>query len=340
MSTSDAPFDPRRRAPLTYTRPVPVDPSGFDGPTKAQAAGPDWRRTGHGLYVPSEVDGDLPEQRAVEALTAVTGSPALTGWAALFVHGAAYFDGRRRDGTPRPVQVAVGPGQGRRTRRGSILSYEMLPEAEVMIVDGLALATPARALFDELRRPPNERELVACADMALAAGLGNHAELLRFALDRASWRRASWVPAVLEHATDRSRSPQETRLRLRWTLDAGLPAPLVNQPIFTLDGAPVCVADLFDEQAGLVIEYDGADHRTAERHTRDVARFEKVRAAGLEYATFTGPDVDHRQRAVDRIRAARERSPFQPVGGRRWTMQPPPGWVAPSWLPSTPASAA
>lgn len=340
MNTPPTPFDPRRRAPLTFTRPVAVDPSGFGGPTKAQAAGPHWRRTGHGLYVPSDVDPEVPEQRAVEALAAVSGSLALTGWAALLVHGASFFDGRRRDGTTRPVQVAVGPGQGRRTRRGSTLSYEMLSETEVTVVDGLPVTTPARALFDELRRPPNERELVVCADMALAAELGSRADFLRYALDRASWRRASWAPAVFEHATELSRSPQETRLRLRWTLDAGLPPPLLNQPVFTLTGALVCIADLFDEDAGLVAEYDGAEHRTAGRHTRDVARFEKVRAVGLEHVTFTGPDVDQRRRAVDRIRAARERSPFEPVDRRRWTLQPPPGWVAPPWLTSTPASAA
>ena len=332
------PFEPRRRESLAFTRPVLVDPSGFDGPTKAQAAGPDWRRTGCGLYVPSAVDADRPEQRAVEALTAVTGSPALTGWAALYVHGAAYFDGRRRDGSPRPVQVAVGPGQGRRTRLGSRLSYEMLPAAEVEVVDGLAVTSPARALFDELRCPPNARELVVAADMAIAAGLGSVSDFLHFARSRASWRRASWVEAVFDHVSGRSCSPPETRLRLTWTLDAGLPPPLVNVPVFTLTGEQVCIADLLDVEAGLVVEYDGAEHRTVGRHARDAARFERIRDAGLEMTSFTSPDVDHTRRVVERLRGARRRSAFLPEGARRWTLEVPPGWVPPLWLPPMPVA--
>ena len=43
----------------------------------------------------------------------------------------------------------------------------------------------------------------------------------QFTRARSSWRRATWAATALEHVSERSRSPQETRLRLAWTLDAG-----------------------------------------------------------------------------------------------------------------------
>jgi hypothetical protein len=55
MSSEDF-WDPRCVPPVNLVRPVPVDPTGARGPTKAQAAGPRWRRTSKGLHVPAYVD--------------------------------------------------------------------------------------------------------------------------------------------------------------------------------------------------------------------------------------------------------------------------------------------
>lgn len=92
----------------------------------------------------------------------------------------------------------------------------------------------------------------------------------------------------------------------------------------------MCVADLFDEEAGLVVEFDGAEHRKARRHARDVAREERCRQLGLEYAKVTGPDLRDRRLVVDRLRSARSRALFLPAGARAWTLDYPPGW-SPFW---------
>src|SRR3954447_802486 len=68
--------------------------------------------------------------------------------------------------------------------------------------------------------------------------------------------------AALDLASEDSRSPNETRMRLVWVLDAGLPVPAVNQPVYDLDGRLLGVADLLDVAAGVVGEYDGEDHAT------------------------------------------------------------------------------
>jgi hypothetical protein len=334
MPEEQRPFDPVRRGPLAFTCPVPIDPLGLHGPTRGRAGGPHWRRVGTGLYVPSIVDGSRPEQRAVEATAAVSGPAWLTGWAALGLAGAAFFDGRGRNGSPRPAHVAVGPGPGRRTPPGVVLSYEMLAAEELGEVGGIPVVKPVRAIFDELRRPPHDREAVVAGDMALAAGVVLLDDVRAYTSLRASWRRASWAARALEHVSERSRSPHETRLRLVWTLDAGLPAPLVNQPVFTLDGDFVCMADLFDRDAGLVVEYDGAEHRRARRHARDVARTEKIRDVGLETTSVTGLDIDNRRLVVGRLLAARKRAAFRPEDQRRWTLEEPAGWVSPIAFPS------
>jgi very-short-patch-repair endonuclease len=278
---------------------------------------------GTGLYVRSEVESTRPEQRAVEALSAVAGDGVLSGWAALYLLGAAYFDGVRRDGTPDPVRVIVGPGPGRRTPRGVVLSYEMTRPEEVIDVAGLPVVTPERALFDLLRGPPHDREAVVAADMALASALVRLGELRGYVAARSTWRRARWAATALEHASHRSRSPQETRLRLVWTLDAGLPTPLLNQPVFTTQGEFVCIADLLDPEAGLVVEFDGAEHRKGERHAKDVARTERIRDVGLEITSVTGRDIDQRRLVVHRLLSARSRALFLPEARRRWTLETP-----------------
>jgi len=102
--------------------------------------------------------------------------------------------------------------------------------------------------------------------------------------------------------------------------------------VFTRQGRLLGVADLFDPVAGLVGEFDGADHRGARRHSRDVAREEGFRRAGLEVVTVTGPDLPRRQLVVDRLRSVRARARFLPEHERAWTLVPPPEWDVPETL--------
>ena len=53
---------------------------------------------------------------------------------------------------------------------------------------------------------------------------------------RPAWTGVPFVRTALLHATDHSRSPQESLMRLCWLFEAGLPPPLCNQELFDLDG--------------------------------------------------------------------------------------------------------
>ena len=277
---------------------------------------------GPNLYVPSDVDRPCPEQRAVELPARYDGA-VVSGWGGLWLAGAAFFDGLAPDGvTQLPLVVALGTGAGRRPTRGVRLSYEPLDETDVVVIEGVRATTPGRALYDEVRSSPGWREAVVAIDMAAAAGVVTPAELAGYAGARRRWRRTRRVLAALPHTSARSMSPNETRLRLVWTVDAGLPPPLVNQDVFDRAGRFVCRADLLDPIAGLVGEYDGAEHRTASRHARDVAREERCRELGLEYVKVTALDMLEPTRVVSRVLASRSRARFDPPARRAWRLTP------------------
>jgi hypothetical protein len=304
-----------------------VDPTGTRGPTKSQAAGRGWRRTSKGLHVPAHVDGTVPEQRVVEQAARLQAGDAVTGWGALRLHGARFFDGRRLDGvTPSPVPVVSGP-EGRVRCGGDVwVSREPLDASEVEVRCGVPVTTVERALFDEMRRVVDWRESVVAMDMAAAAGLVSISRMQVYAAARTSWRRARRVGRALGYADEHSRSPNEPRMRLVWEVDAGLPRRLTNREIFTRDGRLVGVADLLDPVAGVVGEYDGASHLRTRRRSRDIGREEAMRRLGLEYFDVVRPDLADPAALAGRMRSTRARAAFADPGQRPWTIVPPPGW--------------
>jgi hypothetical protein len=115
-------------------------------------------------------------------------------------------------------------------------------------------------------------------------------------------------------------------MRLIWELDAGLPRPLVNQHIWGRSGNLLGIADLLDEEAGVVGEFDGADHRRATRHSKDVDREDGFRRRDLEVFRVTGPDIPVVPRVVSRMRSARARAKWATPDQRAWTIVPPVDW--------------
>lgn len=101
---------------------MPVDPTGANGPTKAQASGPKWRRTTKGRYVPAHVTDNAPEQRILEQSIRLPDGGAVTGWPACRLQGANFFDGLDVDGCTRfPVPLCIGwLGQLTETREACV----------------------------------------------------------------------------------------------------------------------------------------------------------------------------------------------------------------------------
>lgn len=315
-------FEPRR-PPSAFVAPVPVDPAGRVGPTRNQARGPRWRRVAQNRYVPAHVRPTTPEQRIVEAAASMPPGAAVTGWSALRLAGAAYFDGGDLR-APAPVMLAAGPGRGMRRRDGVAWGYEAFHPGEVVQLYGVPCLRPRRALFDEMRRLPTWREAVVAMDMAAAAQVTSISRVAAYLATHTTYRRSSIIAAALAQSTESSRSPKESELRLVWIHDAGLPAPVVNPGLYDASGRFVCVPDLLDTEAGLVVEYDGEEHRSARRHHADVHREDRCRRLGLEYCTVTAPDLRDVPGLVERLRATRSRARFVPAGGRPWRTGPRP----------------
>jgi len=273
------------------------------------------------------VDSDVVEQRIVEQAERLGAYGTVTGWAALRWLGAAYFDGSDRAGARLPVPLCVGAGCLRPDPQVAILKRQ-LPLWEWDVVRGLRTATWERALFDEMIRLRTVRPSVVALDMCLAAGLGSLADFRGF-LERVRPRNGVVLARdAVALGRDSSWSPQESWMRLCWMLDAQLPEPLSNVPVFDLRGRLLGIPDLFDPVAGVVGEYQGAVHRSRERHQQDVVRRERFREAGLEYFEVVAGELQD-IRTATRMRRCRERARFLQPDERRWTLDRPEWWTDP-----------
>lgn len=274
--------------------------------------------------MPVSADDTVPEQRILEQAARLPPEGAVTGWAACLLHGAALLDGLQPDGRTRmPVPLAVGQRSRMRAGPDMTLSHDRLSDEERTRRHGVPCVTVLRAVFDAMRFADGLREAVVVLDMAAAAELTTIRRMRAYCLGRAGWTGVGLVRAALDLASEHSWSPNETRLRLVWVLDAGLPVPRCNQPVYDRRGALQGIADLLEVTAGVAGEYDGADHRAARRHTRDVAKDESFRAHGIEVFRVTGLDLPRRDLVVRRMCAAHARGSRLPADQRAWTLRAP-----------------
>ncbi|MGB0100513.1 MAG: hypothetical protein WBP61_09550 [Nocardioides sp.] len=314
-------WDPVAPPVPPLVRPVPLDPTGKDGPTRKASRGPRWRRTSAGLFVRAEVDDAAVEQRIVEAAARAGSRGTLTAWAALRLHGGNFFDGLDRDGTTRlPVPISAN-GDRLRSGDGAAVTEDRIPPDEVVVLHGLRCAAVPRALFDEMRRIGEVREMAVAVGAACAAQLTSVKRMRTYAATRRWYRDVRMVREAVEMACEHCRSPQEDRFRIIWELDAGWGRPLCNRRILDPEGRLIAVPDLLDPVRGVVGEYAGADHRDIDRHESDIGREAALRGAGLEYVEVVGRDLRSRERVIARMEEAAARAPALT---RRWVVGPPP----------------
>lgn len=302
------------------------------GVTRGALRGREWQKRSHGLYRPAGQAVSPGDGLVADALALLGDGGVLGGWAALRAQGNLWFDGVRGGGQRRPM-VHCRPGSQLRVRscvqpfRGALYGHEF---AEL---EGFAMATMARAAYDEMRLAPSVRSAVKIADMAvsrvhdwphtsldaLGSVIGSHHKT----------RGLVQARRAFSLACDRSASSLETTTRLIAVLDADLSGLLVNVPIFDGEGVLLGVADLLEPQSGLILETDGAHHREAAQHADDNVREESYERAGLVVVRVSALDHGDVPRLVRRIvlglRDARLSS------RRDWTLARPDWWS--TWPP-------
>ena len=305
--------------------PVRVDPAGEAGPKKRAAAGPEWRSSSRGLYVPASVEL-TPAQRVGEAGVLVPAHGAVTGWAALAWQGAWWFDGLESDGvTAAPVAIAMSR-RLIRTQAGLLLCNERWDGREVVVVDGLSITAAARSVAFAMRYARNLWAAVAVLDMAAYHDLVSIEEVGAWIDRHPSYTGIEQSRQGRNLANENAWSPQEAFMRLTWT-GAGFPQPLTNRPMFDLRGRHIGTPDLVDPRTGVTGEYEGPLHLGGARRADDLDREHRFRTHGDEPVTMVKGDRMHPDAFLQRLRTAFQEAERRPASERRWTLELPPWWV-------------
>ncbi len=312
-------FHPRRPQLI---RPVRLDPRGVIGPTRGMAKRGMWQHTSHGYYVPWWVDRTMVEQRIVEAsMCSPAYGGAVTGWAGLRWLGGRWFDGAARDGSPLPITVT---GVGVRPQPGIRISAERLNVPEIVSHDGLLLTRALRSALFEMRYAATVWDAVQVADMAAYSDLFSLDELWAYALAHSGMTGIPQARDATLLAEENCWSPMEVVMRLIWVLVAGLDRPLMNQPVFDLQGRHLGTPDLLDVESGTYGEYDGAFHLEGRRRRKDQDREDAFRRVGLEpFVMLAGQSRDE---VAARMVATRDRA-LRLGNARRWTIEQPSWWI-------------
>ena len=109
-------------------------------------------------------------------------------------------------------------------------------------------------------------------------------------------------------------------------LRARLPRPLVNRPVFDLDGHFLGIPDLLDPEAGLVTEFDGRDHRERIQQRDDNIREEKLEVVNLTVCRVDSLDLRQPAQLRERLRARHAQGLRRDRSLDRWTLVEPAWW--------------
>lgn len=231
------------------------------------------------------MDPDLLD-RCARARFVLPPDAVLTGSTALRLHGVGVGD----DGV-----VHAATAKSAQTRRvGVRLSrVHTLPSHEQGVATPLAAWRGAHGELDLV-------ELVAAGDALVRSGLVEVDELLAVAWG-ASGRGCRHLRRAASLVRERVDSLPETRLRLCLVL-AGLPEPRTNVTLGHEDRV-IGRVDLLVEDHGLILEYDGDQHREGGQWNVDLDRDEAFAAAGFTTLRVTRQRMRRPRQLVGKVYA-------------------------------------
>ncbi|MFC7448818.1 DUF559 domain-containing protein [Rhodococcus daqingensis] len=195
----------------------------------------------------------------------------LTGYSAAALHGSKWIDASE------PAEV-IRVGHCRPPKHLLVHDYRLEP-GEATVVDGMRVATPARAAFDLGRRLPRKEAIVALDALCNATKV--KPEAIADIADRHRGARGmTALRAILPDVDGGAESPPETHTRLV-IVAAGLPRPETQIVHVGEDGWEWARSDMGWREWRVLVEYDGEHHWTDRRQRAwDIERSARIEALG------------------------------------------------------------
>lgn len=163
---------------------------------------------------------------------------------------------------------------------------------ETRTVHDLPVTTPEQTWIDLANLLPRDA-LIAAGDFLVSGdrALTDRLALARAVAAAAGRRGVGRARDALELVRAGAESPGETRLRLVLA-HAGLPSPLLNHELRTVQGAFVARVDFAFPTHRVALEYEGDIHRV-DRDTwrKDIRRRERVEDLGWRMVRVTADDI-------------------------------------------------
>lgn len=183
-----------------------------------------------------------------------------------------------------------------RGHRGPVPHHVVLP----------TLATPVVAhehVFAQLAGELGREDLVILGDAVVGWRTGRTLDRLVAAVT-AGHPGSVAALAALEHVREGSASPRETLFRLRF-LEAGLPEPELNAPIYDRSRGLVAYLDMYWRHLGVGFEYDGLWHyESSHQRQDDIARIRRVEQQGVRVVVGTRQDYPQVGGVLKQLRSA------------------------------------
>ncbi|HET9890340.1 MAG TPA: hypothetical protein VFQ42_07550, partial [Mycobacterium sp.] len=193
---------------------------------------------------------------------------------------------------------------------GLQLHRDTVEAGEIELVDGVPVTSPTRTALDLGCWYPT-MTAVAGIDALAAATEVKAADVEKLAQRYAGRRGIARARQAAELFDSGAQSPKESWLRIV-LIEAGLPRPQTQIPIFSEFGSAIAYLDMGWQDVKVAVEYDGDHHRSdRSQFGWDIRRLERLQREG--WVVIRVVAGDRPGDIVRRVRSARAgRAPGQP----------------------------
>jgi hypothetical protein len=276
------------------------------------------RRVVRGVFVASGVRDTLGLRARALSLVVPAGA-VITDRTAAWLHGVDVLLPGEHEEVP-PLQVFDRKRGGRMRRPGTASGQRMMPDSDVVMIDGVQVTTPLRTALD-LGRNRNAERGFAQSEAMVRAGVDR--EDVAKAVDR--FRGYRWVRQLRSFVgllDPRPQSIPESILRFRWHRICA-PYPEPQRPV-TGPEHQVWALDVGVDELFFAVEYDGREfHDSDHAKAHDADRREWIEENTpwtikvVRQENLFGPTADFDVSLPRWLREARG-SLGQRLGRRRW----------------------